>query len=471
MTMTRISRRDLRPASILITSLAVLVGCGGSGGGSNSSTNGNSSAFTVGGTITGLGSATGLVLTNGNDTLEVPANATSFVMPSSVSNGQTYDVTVKAHPPALSCSIFSGTGAVNGANVTSIFVPCSPGTKSILYSFMAGTTDGIQPIGSLIQGRDGNFYGVTASGGTSGHGVAFRITPDGTETVLYSFAGGATDGSDPSGSLIQAGDENFYGATASGGTNGDGVAFKVTPDGTEAVLYSFAGGANDGSDPSGSLIQASDGNFYGVTGSGGANGDGVAFKITPDGTETVLYSFAGGTTDGSHPSGSLVQANDGNFYGMTQDGGAYGYGVVFKITPSGTETILFSFYGGLGTGSRPSGSLIQGRDGNLYGMSFEPGNGGGDLGTIFGITLSGTLTFQNSLLGERPIDRLVEADDGNFYGASEDGYNGAIFEITPSGAESVVYSFTDGTYPSGGLIQVSNGDFYGMTSGTVFDVN
>ena len=440
------------------------MGCGGSGGGSDNTANGNSSAFTVGGTITGLGSA-GLVLTNGNDTLQVPANATSFVMPASVPNGRTYDVTTKAHPAALSCPIFNGTGTVNGANVTSLVVSCGPGGKSIIYSFTGGTTDGVQPVGSLIQGGDGNFYGVTASGGTSGDGVAFRITPAGTETVLYSFVGGVTDGSHPSGGLIQASDGNFYGVTASGGTNGDGVAFKITPDGTETVLYSFAGGATDGSGPSGGLIQASDGNFYGVTAFGGANGDGVAFKITPGGTETALYSFAGGATDGSDPSGSLIQASDGDFYGVAEDGGAYGYGVVFKITPSGTETVLYSFYGGTGTGSRPSGSLIQGRDGNLYGMSYEPAA----FGTIFGITLSGTVTFQYTLLREAPIDRLVQANDGNFYGAYEDGYNGGIFQVTPSGAGSIVYSFGDGTFPSGGLIQGSDGDLYGMTSGTVFD--
>lgn len=264
----------------VIASLAGLAGCGGSGGGSasgstsnNSSTGGSnsgSSTFTVGGMITGLGAAAGLVLVDGSDTLSVPAGATSFTMPTSVGNGQTYDVAVKVHPTALDCSVASGAGTVNGANVTTVSVTCEAGTESVLHSFAGGPADGDTPAGSLIQTSDGNLYGVTSSGGASNHGVVFKITPGGTESVLYSFAGGTADGAQPHG---------LYGVTPYGGASNDGVVYRLTLSGTETVLYSFAGGTTDGASGEDGLVQASDGTLYGVTYSGGASGKGTVFEI------------------------------------------------------------------------------------------------------------------------------------------------------------------------------------------------
>jgi len=160
-----------------------------------------------------------------------------------------------------------------------------------------------------------------------------------------------------------------------GGTHFEGTVFKITPAGAETVLYSFAGGA-DGDEPYGSLVQGTDGNFYGMTYEGGPTNDGTVFKITPAGAETVLYAFGSGA-DGNEPYGSLVQGTDGNFYGMTYEGGANNEGTIFQVTPSGTETVLWSLGAG-SDGNEPYGSLTFGPDGTLYGLTYEGGaNGGG----------------------------------------------------------------------------------------------
>jgi len=476
--------------SLLVTGAITLGGCGGGSGGNS---NLNPTSYSVGGAITGLGDLTGLVLANGSDTLQVPANATSFTMPTSVANGQPYDLTVKIHPTALYCSVVSGSGTVNGANVTSITVSCEAGSESVLHYFAGGATDGADPDGGLIQASDGNLYGVTYGGGANCCGALFKITPDGTETVLHYFTGGSTDGLSPVGSLIEASDGNFYGVTDEGGTSNNGVVFKITPTGTESVLYSFDGGTTDGANPVGSLIQASDGSFYGVTRLGGTSGYGVLFKITPGGTETVLHSFAGGTAnDGATPIGPLIQGSDGNLYGVTYEGGASYDGVAFKSTLSGAESVLYSFHGGTTDGANPAGGLIQASDGNFYGVTQYGGPNGGAVGAgvVFKMTPDGTesvlyLFKGGTSDGAWPGGALIVGSDGNFYGTTyasgASGY-GVVFKVTPDGAESVLYSFagrtTDGANPVGGLIQASDGSLYGMTAeggsnnqGTIFEFN
>jgi uncharacterized repeat protein (TIGR03803 family) len=176
------------------------------------------------------------------------------------------------------------------------------------------------------------------------------ILPAQTLTTLASFNG--LDGSGPVASLVQGTDGNFWGTTYAGGPNNDGTIFKIAPGGTLTTLYSFQGGA-DGYGPKAGLIQATDGNFYGTNSGGGADfGDGTIFRITPGGMLTTLYSFTG-KADGGSPQAGLIQANDGNFYGTTVGGGAHGFGTVFKITPGGTLTTLYSFAGGP-TGKDPS---------------------------------------------------------------------------------------------------------------------
>ena len=216
------------------------------------------------------------------------------------------------------------------------------GVETVLYSFegnggVSGSADGAQPQAGLILASDGNFYGTTYQGGTYNYGTVFRITPAGAEWVLLdSFArsiGGASDGANPQAGLVQGIDGNFYGTASVGGTTNGGTVFRVTPAGVETVLYSFseAGNSTDGYDPVAGLILASDGNFYGTTLHGGVYDPGTAFRVTPDGVETVLYSF-GNNADGSYPHGGLLQGADGNFYGTTYSGGASGEGTVFKLT-------------------------------------------------------------------------------------------------------------------------------------------
>ncbi len=171
-----------------------------------------------------------------------------------------------------------------------------------------------------------------------------------TETVLYSFSG-TFDGNGPGGGLIADSSGNLYGTTAFGGTSGivcsgatGGVVFKLSPGGTETVLHSFTGG--DGCEPRAGLIADSSGNLYGTTAGGGASGNGVVFKLSPSGTLTVLHSFTGFPSDGAAPEAGLIADINGNLYGTTRFGGASGFGVVFKLSPGGTETVLHSFTGG-----------------------------------------------------------------------------------------------------------------------------
>jgi uncharacterized repeat protein (TIGR03803 family) len=337
-------------------------------------------------------------------------------------------------------------------------------TFTILHGFIGNSSDGSHPRGSLIQASDGNLYGMAHGDDDTDYGTVFKITPSGTITKLHSFSSSGGEAG-PYGSLVQASDGNLYGMT-SGGEDETGIVFKITPSGTFTKLYRF-GGDSDGGNPYGDLIQAHDGNLYGMTSDGGDNYAGTVFKITTSGSLTTLYSFTGGS-DGRRPFGSLIQASDGNLYGMTSGGGNGGNGTVFQITTSGTLTTLHSFNGS--DGSAPQNSLIQASDGNLYGMT--AGGGGSGNGTIFRITTSGTLTTLYSFNGSdgaTPYNNLIQASDGNLYGMTYrgGGYgNGAVFEITTSGTLTPLYSFTggsDGLSPFGSLVQAGDGNLYGMT--------
>jgi uncharacterized repeat protein (TIGR03803 family) len=310
-------------------------------------------------------------------------------------------------------------------------------TFTTLYSFDG--TDGRDPAG-VIQGTDGNFYGMTSHGGylycQDGCGTIFKVTPGGTLTTLHLFCAqtNCSDGRSPSPSagLIQAIDGNFYGTTEYGGPNGYGTVFRITPGGTLTTLYSFCAPSScpDGAVPTAGLIQATDGNFYGTTPAGGAY-LGTVFRITPEGTLTTLHTFCQtDCADGYNPSAGLIQAIDGNFYGTTEHAGAHGGGTVFKITPAGTLTTLYSFCAqkGCADGSSPSAALIQATDGNFYGTTSAGGSSSncqGGCGTLFEITSTGTLgtlhSFDNTY-GRWPAG-LVQATDGSFYGTT--GYGGS----------------------------------------------
>jgi uncharacterized repeat protein (TIGR03803 family) len=281
-------------------------------------------------------------------------------------------------------------------------------------------------------------------GGSNDLGTVFKITPSGTLTTLHTFDG--TDGSQPLAGLVQGTDGNFYGTTYLGGSKGDGEIFKITPSGTFNTLHSFCSrtACKDGRNPFAGLVQAVDGNLYGTTLTGGARGYGTVFKVTPSGTLTTLHSFClqSGCPDGEFPQTGLVQATNGSFYGTTIVGGAYGCGTIFEITPSGTLTTLYSVcsQSGCPDGNYLYAGLIQATDGNLYGV-MEIG-GANDGGTIFRMTLSGTLTTLHSFCsqpacadGQYPAAGLVQDTNGNLYGTTADGGakgDGAVFSFSVS---------------------------------------
>jgi uncharacterized repeat protein (TIGR03803 family) len=334
-------------------------------------------------------------------------------------------------------------------------IVASAQTFTSLFSFDG--TNGFWPDRiSLVQGANGELYGTTYYGGgpdDTGLGTIFKITKAGTLTTLYSFDD--TDNGEPDGPLVLATDGNFYGTTFEGGANGGyGTVFQITPNGTVTTLHSFAG--TDGSLPLGGLIQASNGAFYGTTELGGASNLGTVYKITPDGELTTLHSFDG--IDGTQSWAGLTQATNGNLYGTARSGGTDGVGTLFRITLDGTFETLFNFGGS--DGANPSGGLVQGADGNLYGTT--------DAGTFFRMTLGGTLTTLCTCIGGTPVAGVIQGTDGNFYGTTIDGGangDGTVFEITTDGTITTLHTFdgTDGSLVYGGLVQATTGIFYGTT--------
>jgi uncharacterized repeat protein (TIGR03803 family) len=236
-------------------------------------------------------------------------------------------------------------GGTYGLRYGTVFKITPNGTLTTLYSFcsQSGCTDGYFPWGGLLQATNGDLYGTTYLGGSSpfcqGCGTLFRITPSGTLTTLYSFCtqSGCADGANPNAGLIEAINGDLYGTTSALGAYDGGTIFKITPSGTLTTLYSFCtqNGCADGANPSAAaLVEATDGNFYGTTSAGGANGQGTVFKMTPSGALTTLYSFCSqsGCTDGATPYAGLVQDTNGTFYGTTYAGGANGVGTVFSLS-------------------------------------------------------------------------------------------------------------------------------------------
>ena len=343
-------------------------------------------------------------------------------------------------------------------------------TYGVLYSFAgSGEGDGETPEATLIDVK-GTLYGTTILGGKDGYGTIFSIAPSGTETVLHSFASSG-DGAYPEAGLLNV-KGTLYGTTMEGGANSYGTVFSITPSGKEKVLHIF-GGSGDGVYPVAGLINVK-GALYGTTANGGANGNGTVFSITPTGTETVLYSFKGGSADGEDPHAGLVDVS-GTLYGTTYEGGANNYGTVFSITPSGKEKVLYILRG-TGDGAYPVAGLVDVK-GTLYGTTLKGGancSSSGGCGTVFAVTPSGKETVIYSFYsvsgdGYAPYAGLLNVK-GTLYGTTEFGGArkvGTIFSITPSGKESLVHIFGgsgDGGYPEAGLLNVK-GTLYGTTSG------
>jgi uncharacterized repeat protein (TIGR03803 family) len=330
---------------------------------------------------------------------------------------------------------FYGTALGGDHSRGAIFRLTPAGVESVVHSFDPSTGDGGEPSG-LILGSDGNFYGTTTAGGTNDAGTVFKMTPDGTESVLYSFKGYPSDSAYAASGLFQASDGNLYGTTDFGGPDNKGTVFKVSPSGIETLLYSFGSMANDPALEFSALVEGNDGNFYGVSGFGGTNGDGAVFKITPEGILTLVHSFDGGSSDGSNSYASgLLKGSDGNFYGVSSYGGPKNGGIIYKLTPAGAETIVYAFESGTGSSSQPEGGLLEDSDGNLYGGTQSGG-----------------------------YPRTEFSNDG----PSLTGQSGTIFEITAAGKAVLLSNFgptdADGTNPSGHPIQGQDGNLYGVTA-------
>jgi uncharacterized repeat protein (TIGR03803 family) len=360
-----------------------------------------------------------------------------------------------------------------GLLIASPALKAQTATESTLYSFTGGA-DSTSPAAGLIQAGDGNLYGMTLGNLVTDFGSIFQITPSGTLTRLYSFSGGS-DGATPLASVIQGSDGGFYGTTYGnilGAVPTEGSAFRL-PFGSTATdtLFTFTGDAN-GAYPSSALVESSDGSYYGTTSGGGVGG--TIFRIAPAGTLTTVYSFSSSGFNGSAPSNPPVEFTDGNFYGTTSGGGSSQFGVFYQLTPAGGYSVLYNFTG-TGDGASPAGTLVAGSDGNFYGATGANGSvTTPDLnGTIYKMTPGGALTtlhvFNGTTDGVGPTG-LFLGSDGNLYGTTNGGGangNGTFFEITTSGTFTVLYSFgsaaTDGSIPSA-LVQGSDGNFYGAAS-------
>jgi uncharacterized repeat protein (TIGR03803 family) len=378
---------------------------------------------------------------------------------------------------------FYGTTGGGGANNKGTIFRITPsGSLTTLYSFTGGS-DGKSPVAGLTMGWDGNFYGATTAGGPYQGGTLFWITTSGILTTLFSFTEGL-DGWAPSLGLTQGTDGSFYG-TALTSFNGFGTVYKISPGGELHLLHTFNG--NDGATPVTTLTMGKDGNFYGTTSGGGASSNGTIFRITPGGVFTSLYSFRGGN-DGANPN-ALALDREGYLYGTCANGGAYSDGTIFKITPSGVFTLLYTFSAQNpdytnADGANPSCTLVQGTDGDFYGGTSGYGGAYG-WGTMFQITPSGTFTTLYSFTGgddgASPVTSLILGKDGNFYGTAwpANTGNGSIFQMTPSGVLTTLYSFggtSDGGYPMS-LTQDKDGNFYGNAqsggawyNGTIFQM-
>ena len=385
-----------------------------------------------------------------------------------------------------SCSRITGSSPLPiGLSNSASTHPLTGSGYKVLYSFKGGATDGANPLEGLTA-VNGTLYGTTTYGGQKNFGTIFNISTSGTEQVLHSFEE-TPDGWYPITTLLAL-NGALYGTTSAGGQN-VGTVFTISASGTESVLYSFGGGGPDGASPWAGLI-AAHGKLYGTTLSGGS-GFGTVFALSTSGTESVLYKFEN-TPDGSHPDAPLINVK-GTLYGTTAQGGGgscgpSGCGTIFEMSKSGAERLLYTFKGSPDGANPGLGGLIF-VHGALYGTT-ESG-GANNAGSVFKITPSGeesiVYSFKGAPDGAQPDAGLLDVR-GVLYGTTTEGGSGCapsngcgtIFRVSRSGKERVLYRFQgepDGSYPETQLTKV-NGMFYGTTSsggasgkGTVFRIS
>ena len=352
-------------------------------------------------------------------------------------------------------------------------------TDTKAFTVIKGFADwGNNPVSDLVRASDGQLYGMTPRGGTFDYGTLFRISPSGDMTILKHF-NGQSDGGYPNGSLIQAKDGWLYGMTTTASSGYYGTIFKISPFTGQFIVVKMLAVNTDGGRPNGHLVQANDGNFYGITRSGGSTGYGTIFKLTTGGSYSVLKTL-NGPTDGWECYGSLMQASDGDFYGMTRRGGTYDYGVIFRYSLTTGYKVLKNLNRAVDA-AYPNGDLVEKGD-YLYGMSTS---GIAFNGVAFKLKKDGTgfsviHQFNVSAEGGNPSGSFMVGSDGYLYGMvySVSGYAGGIFKMSTSGSTSSVKKFTsatEGEGPLGSLIQLPDGTLCGMTQyggkygkGTIF---
>lgn len=333
------------------------------------------------------------------------------------------------------------------------------------------SSNGAGPYAGLLLGQDGNFYGTTYQGGTNGlplgYGTAFKLTPGGALTTLVCFNN--SNGAKPYAGLVQAADGNLYGVTWQGGASNLGVLFRLTTNGNLTPMLSFTGA--NGAKPSGRLLYGANGLLYGTTQSGGTSNLGTVFQTTTSGVLNPLVSFNG--TNGANPYAGLMLGADGHLYGTTVNGGLMGKGTAFRVTTNGVLTTLISF--AITNGTYPYGGLVQDVTGDLYGTTAYGGTY--NAGTIYRLTTNGTLTtlysFTGGIDGANPWASLIRGRDGHFYsttilGGASIGVNGwgTIFQIMTNGTFTSLLAFAvddNGISPYSDLVQDATGHFYGTT--------
>jgi uncharacterized repeat protein (TIGR03803 family) len=349
---------------------------------------------------------------------------------------------------------------------------------TVLHSFK-GAPDGSHPYPALIRDPAGNFYGTTELGGAFDQGTVFKMNASGGVKVLYSFSG-TGDGAHPRASLLRGPDGSLYGTAPTGGTGscsgGCGVIFKIDRSGHESVLYSLHGGLEGGLVQD-SLVADNAGNLYGSTEDGGDYAIGTVFKLDPAGNFTTLFAFSG--LNGNGPN-DVIRDAAGNFYGTTATGGngagcLGGCGVIYKLDSAGNQTVLYTFQGGV-DGAYPTARLLRDGAGNLYSTTLDGGAHG--YGTVFKLDASNNLTVLYSFAGApdggNPLTGVIRDGQGNLYGTAWSGGTGpcqggcgAVFKLTSSGSESLLHNFlgspNDGSSPEGGLVADSTGFLYGVT--------
>ena len=361
-------------------------------------------------------------------------------------------------------------------------------TTKLVYSF-AGASDGEYTDTELVRDSAGNLYGSSVQGGTFGGGTVFQVTPAGIHTVLYNFTGGA-DGGEPYKGVTLDSAGNLYGTAVTGGSGacegGCGVVYKLTNSGgtwTQSVIHAFTGA--DGSGPGAPVAIDKNGNVFGTTPTGGADGMGTIYRLAPDGSGgyrfRVIHTFTGGADGGGGSAGRMIFDGAGNLYGACTTGGVTGFGTVFKLASVSGQwqlTTLYAFQD-QPDGALPYGSVVLDKTGNLYGTTYYAG--ANDVGTVYKLTHAGgtwtesvLYSFKGGTDGASPISSLVADSAGNFYGTTSDGGAsncscGVIFKMTRANGkwtESVVYRFPGKPSPGfayNGMISDGAGNFYGAT--------